>query len=412
MTNINSNEHSILLNGVEITYIRKPAKRDTKHLIFVFSGFGATGNTTYDWKNVLLTSPAEIIWIKDLFEGFQCYYLCSKGHIENAVIKFMKLKLEEQNLRISDCTIMGASKGGASAIYYAMKYDFKNLIASVPQFFIGSYLATYWPNNFKNMTYGMTALEERKFQSKLDLFIPNAIKEATLDKNIYLITSHSDKQYHTEIEPNLHLLQRFENFNLIFSDSDLITRHNQVTAHTVSIATSLANLLSKGLPPKFNNQMVTYRSKKSEGPDYLKPLYELKKIYIENWRLFLEGYAIIQGMPCPEYTDLSYQLILKNSEASFKTLLAKGNKPNLNNEIGLKSNTAYYKGWFCTLKYAGISLDDLPRGKWQVLLEINVKGVINVVPFLSNTEINISAVNNAKNFSIYTVNKNLFFNFE
>lgn len=411
---MNLNEQTLIVDNVPITFIRKPAKKDTKHLIFVFSGFSGDGKPTYNWNNILVSCPAEIIWIKDFFDGGESYYICSQGklNIESSIVKFLDIKLEEQNLTKSDCTLMGGSKGGAAALYYAMKYNFRNLITIVPQFFIGSYVEIDWPYAFNHMMQRLDISAKKQLQFKLDQLIPNAIKSATLDKNIYLITSHADPQFATEVQPNLHLLDRFENFNLIFSDSDLVTRHNQVNRHTVSVTLSLANLLSMGLPPKFKDEMISYRSKSTEGSNYLKPLYGLKKLNIEKSRLFIEGFAFIQGIPCPEYSDISFNLILKNLKETHKIVLAKGNRPRLNDEIGLKSKTAYFKGWFCTSKYAGISLDDFPIGQWQCFLEINAKGIVSIIPLTTDTEINIQVRNANNSFNICTENSNIFLNVE
>jgi hypothetical protein len=115
------------INDVEIKFKIKPRKYDTQHLIVIFSGFGSSGEFTYDFENALMDCPASILWIKDDFEGHCTYYTClgMDFKIEKAINIFIDETLNSLNLMKSQCTVAGFSKGGTAAIYYGVKYNYK-----------------------------------------------------------------------------------------------------------------------------------------------------------------------------------------------------------------------------------------------------------------------------------------------
>lgn len=136
------NDKKITINGIDIIHRMKDRKYDNQHLIVVFSGFGANGFFTYDFENALSECPANIIWIKDDFNSC-CSYYCSLDNdlsISDSIFNFIELKLNELSLEREQCTLIGFSKGGFASLYFGVKYGFKNIISTVPQFNIGTYV--------------------------------------------------------------------------------------------------------------------------------------------------------------------------------------------------------------------------------------------------------------------------------
>ncbi len=121
MIEINLVERTEIVEDISIKYMFKPATLDVKHLIIVFSGFGWSSPFTYDFSGKSLKDvPSNILWIKDDFFGFPCYYLCKHRNfsIESSVIKFIEKILSILSLTKNNCTVVGASKGGTAALYY------------------------------------------------------------------------------------------------------------------------------------------------------------------------------------------------------------------------------------------------------------------------------------------------------
>lgn len=391
-------EKKVVIGGVEISYMRKPARYDTKHLVVIFSGFSGNGKPAYNYHNTLSDCPAEVVWIQDYFFGGESYYLCAKGrfNIEPVVYGFISSILQELKLDVSDCTLLGSSKGGSAALYYGFKYNFGNIIASVPQFHIGSYVEEDWPYALRHMTEGLSECEVRDVQDKLDGMISEAVKTSDLQKNVYLISSLADVQYETEVSRNIQQLRKFDNFNLIMANSQMIKQHNQVSRHTIAIAMSIVNLSAMGMSPRFSEEQVKYRVLTAPKKPSYRPLVKLKNFRVSGGKYFPEGISVIRGVSCESYSDISLKLILKSDKDTISIGIAKDNKPDLTRELFDGDLVLYDKGWFCTAKHSGLSIDDLPLGEWSAHIEILSKGFLRQAPLVSEVEVLSSGVGNSK----------------
>jgi len=370
-------EKKAVVGDLEISYMRKPARYDTKHLVVVFSGFSGNGKPTYNHSNTLTLCPAEVVWIKDFFFGGETYYLCAKGkfNIEEGVHNFILGILDELGLGLADCTLLGGSKGGSAAMYYGFKYNYGTIVAAVPQFHIGSYVKAHHPYAFRHMVEGLSDEEVSKTLSKLDTVVADAARVSRTQKNVYLITSLADVQYETEIINNVDRLRKFSNFNVIMANSDLIRQHNQVVLHTLPISISIVNLSAMGMSPSFSEEDVKFKDLRHPVAPSLVPFVKLKKFRVAEGRIYPEGVAIIRGVSCEGYSDIDLRLIFNGGGTADPIKLAKGNNPSLTRELFDGDLVVYDKGWFCTLKYSGILIDDLPLGEWSLDIAIAAKGV-------------------------------------
>lgn len=237
-------------NKIPVHYRFSPAKRDCRHLLIIMSGFNIPDPTIYDF-NMMEHCHSAILWIKDDFYNLPAYYLCHEMNFEieqgvslliNGTIDFVKP---------DNVTIMGGSKGGSMSLYYGLKHKINNIITAVPQFNIGSYVAQgYWEQVGKSMM-GEVTKQKTKL---LDLLIINQlIKDKNKKTNIYLFTSPDDKQYVTEIEPNLPHLREYKNFNLIETYSSFATEHNKITAYNINVILSIVYQLENNITPAFGH---------------------------------------------------------------------------------------------------------------------------------------------------------------
>ncbi|HEE9983103.1 TPA: hypothetical protein ACPZXT_005117 [Citrobacter freundii] len=88
--------------------------------------------------------------------------------------------------------------------------------------------------------------------ARLNLLLPELVRrDININKNIYLLTSHSDAQYEEQIEPYLHLFLKYKNFNLFYANSLLVTEHNQVTSYHVPLILAICYSLSQGATPQY-----------------------------------------------------------------------------------------------------------------------------------------------------------------
>lgn len=162
------------------------------------------------------------------------YYLCHEMEfsIEKSIINFIDSILKNILFLKRIVLLLVSLREGVFLIYYGIKYNFKNVISTVPQFNIGTYVSKNWKKASKYMMGDISESKIKLLDSLLGKQIEN---DLNTNKNIYLLTSRSDVQYITEIEPNITKFLKYENFNLFYSDSLLVNEHKQVTPYHVPL---------------------------------------------------------------------------------------------------------------------------------------------------------------------------------
>lgn len=381
------NELEFKYNNSIVKYKFKARKYDTRHLIVVFSGFGANSEFTYDFENSLQSCPANILWIKDDFGGHCSYYILQDNDFgpEEAVQELIHSTLDSLGLQKDECTLAGFSKGGSAALYHGLKYNFKNIVSTVPQMNIATYVLNNWKQSAQNML-GDSSAEQN---NRIDGLLPSLLRsDNNLDRNIYLLTSEADAQYDTEIKPFKGDFLKYSNFNFFLSQSVLVRAHNQVTSHHTSLLLSIFYALSNNLAPRYGYSVLrgddTDENKKTEIG---KPIVQINKIEVIDDRIFIDGIGILKHIPCNTWGDVKFQLKLteiKSSDIIFIDL-AKDNRPFLTREFYSESFTSYDKAWFCTLKHAGIDSNTIPDGEYQCSLRIVMSGHDCIAPMTSPT---------------------------
>ncbi|WP_202462375.1 hypothetical protein [Streptomyces sp. SID8374] len=242
-----------------VQYRFSHAKKGNQHLLVVFANIAAPDD--YGWSNGVFDKlRCNVLWIRDRFDGQNSYYLC-KGmdfSLERSVVTLIANVMNSLGLTPEQCTLWGGSKGGSAALYFGLRYGFRNIVSLVPQFLIGTYLHKH-PAIGEFMMGQVTEANIRV----LDRAIPDLVMSgANRGANIYLLSSAQDEQYPVQVEPFLHLFHGYENFNFIFSDSPFITSHTDVTRRNVPMLMGLVNFLIDGMAPRLG-QVVNGR----ERPD-------------------------------------------------------------------------------------------------------------------------------------------------
>ncbi|EOL8958625.1 accessory Sec system protein Asp2 [Cronobacter dublinensis] len=367
-------EQTEVINGVQIKYRYKKRKYDTQHMLFIFSGFGGAGMFTWDFANALQDCPAHVVWIKDDFHDACTYYLCHNNdfYVEQAVITFIEKMLSRFDLNKTQCTLAGFSKGGSAALWYGLKYNFKNIISTVPQFHIGSYARNHWPEIFMHMTGEASEASARQ----LDALLPCQLtSDRAVDKNIYLLTSEADIQYESEVKPYIPEFRKYHNFNLFMAQSKLIREHNQVTSYHVPLLLGIFYSLSQGAVPRYGECVLAADNRVLPRPTKPEPVAVLKKVAVNGARLFPEGVAVLKGLSCAEYQDIQVDLVCKKDGFEEVFRIAKDHRAILTRQLYEEGFVNYDKGWFCTARSEGLSLAALPVGTYQLWLDITCQQV-------------------------------------
>ncbi|WP_371668592.1 hypothetical protein OG985_13535 [Streptomyces sp. NBC_00289] len=244
-----------LLVGIEasgtfpVEYRFTHAQKGNRHLVVVFANFAAPND--YGWSNGVFDKlRANVLWIRDKFDDNRSYYLCREMDfsLEQSVVTLISNVMRALDLTPDSVTLWGGSKGGSAALYFGLKYGFRNIVAIAPQFSIGTYVKNVHPGTARYML-GEGVPEENV--RAVDSLLPDLVRSgANRTANIYLVSAAQDDQFPVQVEPFLGLFQHHENFNLVFSDSPHIVDHTQVAGRNVPLLMGLVNFLIDGIAPR------------------------------------------------------------------------------------------------------------------------------------------------------------------
>ncbi len=233
---------------VPVEYRFSHARNGTRHLVVVFANFSARDE--YGFSNGVLDQVrANILWIRDLFDGGNTYYLCKDMDfgVERSVAALIARFAHALGLTADQVTMFGGSKGGTAALQFALRHGWGNALAVVPQFRIGTALHERRPAAAALM---MGQVTPEKIAA-LDAVMPELVAGTPhRHTNVYLVTSPQDEHYGRQVAPFVDLFRDYPNFNLVFNDSPLITGHDTVTARTLPPIMGLLNLLVAGIAPR------------------------------------------------------------------------------------------------------------------------------------------------------------------
>lgn len=317
------NLKSLSVGEVQVNYLHRPAKRDTRHLIVIFSGYRARG--TFDFQGRSTEDlNCSVLWIEDWFDENHCYYIRTKRHgylVAEAIQKLIAEILKSEGLTKADCTLSGFSKGGSGALYHGLKYDFQNIISAVPRMNIGTANQKRHPRVFQNMVDSQADSSVKELDDAIPSLLSNDLNNS---RNIYLFSSPADYQYQTEIEPFLPLFAKYDNFNFIRTDSPFVREHKNVTAYNVGIINSIMRLCSEGMPPRFSTlQGVGDYSRKRARQSVPLPLrkgdsefselnVDVSRIIFDKDQLVFKGTAVRLGFGPVHAKKCQALLVIRN----------------------------------------------------------------------------------------------------
>lgn len=235
--------------GRAVEYRFAHARNGNRHLMVVFANIFAPDD--YGWATGVFDNlRSNVLWIRDRFDGGNTYYLCQDMDfsVERSVIGLISKVMKALGLTPDDVTLWGSSKGGSAALYFGLRYGFRNVVASVPQLRIGTFVRDVYPDTGRHMLgQGMPDANV----AVLDAILPDLlIAGANPDAHLYLVSSPQDEQFASQVEPFLGMLQRYSNFNFLFSESPFITGHGKVTQRNTPPLLGIAYLLVEGIAPR------------------------------------------------------------------------------------------------------------------------------------------------------------------
>lgn len=424
---MNGQENVLSFCNYDFKYVLKKSRYDTHHLIVVFSGYGAKSHFTYDFKESLKTNRANVLWIKDDFfdNELATYYLDpvrSGVHndfsLEKAINLFIENTLKILGLSKVECTLLGCSKGGASALYYGIKYNFSNLVVSAPVLLVASSISGIDPvlkAPKRNAVFMLESLDNSDNRDIVDSYILDALRnDKNVSKNIYLLASKVDPRYEGHIKPYIHEFIKYSNFNYIESVSPLVVTHPDVTFHNAPLILSILGSLSFNLVPRYQQAIIGEEPLGLEqhfNKQVIQPVFDLKMLHFRGNLLFIEGIYFLRGAACIDVTDLRYRLVLESTKTKYIENLAKGRRPLISKNYYEGAFFNYEHAYFCTRRYEGLDLSHIERGEYKLFVSIKMKtGEFHRRAILSSdlNRLENEGYSDGRKFKFFVKDKNVF----
>ncbi|SFD26490.1 hypothetical protein [Streptomyces aidingensis] len=350
-----------------VEYQFRPARGHHPHLLVVFASVG----TVWGFGNQLDQVQCNILRIKDRFDGGTSYYIardmdCSLQEAVQAVIRGFAERLGLNSRE--QVTLLGHSKGGSAALYYGVKYDYRNIVMSTPQYFLGSYSHNHGNLGASVLGKGQPA----ESVAALDRVLPELLEaEKNFDRNVYLLSSPADYQYEQEVKHMLPALRRYDNFSFLFLRSPTIRRHEEVVRQGMPLVWSVLHALTEGMVPRLGElELGSDTEDPRAAAAHLAALRAgdtalavLRQAAFDGGTARLAGHAFLPGRPGGPEPRETKRLVLERDGRCWVFPLETTKAAKLYRE--------YWDSFFC--EYAdggfagqGLGFDGLPLGRFQV----------------------------------------------
>ncbi|CAL9472007.1 hypothetical protein [Streptomyces sp. enrichment culture] len=350
-----------------VEYQFRAAQGDHRHLLVVFSSVGSK----YGFGGALDSVKCHVLRIRDHFDGAASYYVAR--NMDFSVSDSIQALIQDfmRRLRVTrdQVTLLGASKGGSAALYYGLKYDYKNIIASTPQYFLGSYSKGH--GQLGDAVLGEGQPDENV--AVMDEVMKDVLaKDNDLKRNIYVVSSPGDYQYEQEVVHYLPALRAYENFNFLFVDSPTVRRHDEVVRQALPSILSIVYAMTEGVAPRWGE--VTIGSEPEDPQEAARYLAELRgsdtalavltRAVFTDGGLQLKGRAFLPGVGAEGPVDETKTLVLEKDGRTWTYPLETTPEIRLYRDYFDEYFCAYEKGGFAS--QGGLTFADLPQGTYDV----------------------------------------------
>ncbi|MFE5603584.1 hypothetical protein ACFQ8O_30890 [Streptomyces coelicoflavus] len=344
----------------------RPARGDHRNLLVVFSSVGSK----YGFGNALDSVQCNILRIRDHFDGAASYYVARDMDfsVSDSIQALIESFMERLGTSRDQVTLLGASKGGSAALYYGVKYGFKNIVASTPQYFLGSYSHGHGQLGDAVLGEGQSAGNVATMDAVMKDLLDG---ESDFDRNVYVVSSPGDYQYEQEVKHYLPALRRYENFNFLFVDSPTVRRHDEVVRQGLPSILSIVYALTEGAAPRWGDVRI--------GPDPEDPekagkyLAELRNedtavavlaraAFVDD-QARLSGHAFLPGVPREGGADEVKRLVLERQGETWAFPLESTKEIRLYRDYFDQYFCEYAEGGFSTGE--GVTFESLPLGTFE-----------------------------------------------
>lgn len=356
--------------GLAIKYMFRSGKYDANTLVVIFSGFGAKSLFTYDFAGGSLANcKSHILWIKDEVKDLPSFYLdIPQINFESGVrelILFFQNKYGIDNDRV---LVVGASKGGFAALYYALTANIKNVIVSAPIIELGSFLLTTQTKRkiLEHIT-GSNKIDQEVIE-RLNHKIYDLVQKSSHSHNLYIFNSPCDE--HENGDKLFSILHTKDNIccNRVVSESKLTYQHNVITRYFSNFISGLCNIFAyTSCLPSLGGGNFTLSDKSSPKVQVeQKAVAEIKNFNISGNNISLSGYAFVKGLPSPGYGLYSKSIIFKSKVDEILFAVGSVKNPDLSTVFFENNYIDYLTGGIETFAASPINLMNIPTGDFKI----------------------------------------------
>ena len=204
--------------------------RLSETLVICFSGFGNGSSAKYNYINTLKTVNVNKLFILDDF-GYNkqgSYYLGENGDwfLPDMIIGLIK-KIKAER-KIKHLVMIGSSKGGTAALFYAIRLFADSCIIGAPQYYIGDYLNT---NEHRSILQGIMGNTDCESIDKLNMLLPESISAENIRKPlVYIHYSPNEHTYPEHIADMIIDLEKngytvYQDANYDYKDHACVAKH-------------------------------------------------------------------------------------------------------------------------------------------------------------------------------------------
>lgn len=376
-------DQEFVYKGLSVTYKHRRALQDRRHLLVVFSG-GFGEDKRYDLDGSVVDGiRTDILWIRDRFDGDFSYYIRThrRGElIAEAVAALIEKIRVERGLEKRHCTFLGFSKGASGALYHAIANDYPNVIAVVPRMLIGRANRRQRPHVLEQLI----GEDTDQGVAELDELLPSMLSnDANRARNIYVFSSPADPQYKTEVAPFVPDYERYDNFNLVVTESPLVVRHRDVGSYNIPLLLATIASLGEGAVPRYGHVRNGTKAFESSVPlpsletvrDRQETVARLTSVGLKNGKFHPEGLLFVKGLDTRNGGPISRKLVLASAGSNHSYALESVSDDRLNRTYFENDFCDYAHGKFATINRGGINLAELAKGHYTVGLELEHEDV-------------------------------------
>ncbi|GHF09788.1 hypothetical protein E5082_18445 [Streptomyces griseoluteus] len=204
-----------------------------RHLVIVLAGLDDPDG--YGWATGEMDDlPANILWIRDRFDGGSASYLCRDMDfgVEKSVAEVVARVTELLGLHRAEVTLWGSGRGGSAALHLGLKHGYGNIVAVGPEFALGSPLRERRPAAARHLLGEPMADEDAR---ALDALLPDLLASSVHPQTHLYVFPPADDEPDAGREMCLGLLRQYRNADLVHETFPLL---------------NLAHMLVAGLVPR------------------------------------------------------------------------------------------------------------------------------------------------------------------